>query len=202
MAPDDPKPQEEIAAPAPKPSNDPVDIFEKAVANANHYVDAHARHQSYKRKARLHIASMTAGVSAILLLAGFGAYQSLPGLQLSIAGVRAGVATAAPDFAASGFAYSGVSAHDGKRIIGLSNSQGQYQLIQQSTNWSDQDMIKEVSSVSANGDPNYSTLQAGDEKVYRLSNTHATWVKHGVWYQVTGDQALSDNQLTSLVKNS
>lgn len=200
-APEEPN-QGEVAAPAPKPSNGPDELFERAVQNANHFVDITARRVHFKKKARLHVASMTAGTLAILLIAGFAAYQNMPGVQLKIAGYRAGVATANPNFKSSGFAYNGVSVRDGKRVIGLKNSHGQYQLIQQSTNWSGSDMIQQVSSVSASGATNYTTIPLVNNTAYRLSNTQATWVSRGVWYQVTGNAALTDAQIRAIAQNS
>ncbi len=200
-APEDPEP-EEVAAPAPKPSNGLDELFERAMENATHFVDVTTSKTHFKKKVRMHVASMSAGTLALLLVIGFAAYQNSPGLQLRVAGFQTGVSTANPNFAASGFAYNGVTAKDGKRIIGLKSNTGEYQLSQQSTNWSGQEMIQQVSSVSASGDPNFTTVTGGGRTIYRFSGNQATWVKHGVWYQVSGTKSLSDSQLESLAQNS
>lgn len=189
-------------APAPHTTNKPLDIFEQAVANASHFVDIKNHRAGLKKRARRHAAGMAAGIIALVVIAGFAAYQNTPGLQLKLAGFRAGVATAhTPDFKAAGFAYRGVHASFGKLVIGLSNAGKQYQLTQQNTNWSNSDMIQGIGSVDASGTPDYNTLQVGATSVYRFGNNSATWIKNGNWYQLSGE-ALTNNQVASLVKNS
>lgn len=190
------------ATPPPMPTNKPVDIFEHALANATNFVDLQAHKQYFKKKTRRHMLSVASGALALLLIAGFAAYQNTPGLQIKVAGYRAGVATATPNFAASGFAYNGTKADHARLVIGLKGNGANYQLSEQSTNWSGQDMIDQVSSVNASGEANYTTLQAANSTVYRLSGSQATWVKDGIWYQVSGTKSLTDTQLKSLVQNS
>lgn len=188
--------------PPPTPTNKPFDIFEHAIENASHFVDISAQKSHFKKKARRHAMSMTAGAFAFLLIAGFAAYQNTPGIQLKAAGIRAGIATATPNFAGSGFAYNGVTTEQSRLVIGLKDSHGQYQLSEQKTNWSSSEMIQQVSAIDASGQTNYSTLQMSTNTVYRFGTTQATWVKDGVWYQVNGDQSLSETQLKSLVQNT
>jgi hypothetical protein len=202
IAPQDPA-GNEVHAPAPKPTNNPGDMFEQAMANATHFVDSASHHVRFKRKARLHAASMAAGAFGLLLLAGFAAYQNMPGVQLQVAGVRAGVSTANPDFKAAGFAYNGVKVQGNNRVIGLSApTGGSYALSQQKTNWSSFDMISHVSAIGADGTPNYRTVSAGESTIYRFSSTQATWVKNGTWYQLQGNQTLTDSQVQALAQNS
>ncbi len=190
-------------APAPHPpTNNPEDIFTHALANATHFVDVQANKLHFKKQARRHMASVAAGTLALVVIAGFAAYQNTPGLQFKVASIQAGVSTSMPNFEAAGFAYNGVRANNGRLAIGFSGSNGTYQLTQQTTNLSSSDMIQNVGATSANGTPNYTTLQANNTTVYRFGNTEATWVSSGKWYTVTGNGALSDSQIKSLVQNS
>ena len=190
-------------APAPLPNNNPQpqDIFNHALANAANFLDVREHRSHFRKQAKRHITSMAAGTLALLVIAGFAAYQNTPGLQLKVAGVQAGVATHMPNFSAAGFAYNGVKAGEGKLTLGFSNANGNYQLVQQNTSWSGTDMIQDVSAVDASGNPNYTTVQAGITTVYRFSNSNAMWVSNGKWYTVTGTGALSNNQVKSLVQN-
>lgn len=189
-------------APPPTQTNRPVDIFEHALENATHFVDIASQKSHFKKKARRHALSMAAGTFAFILIAGFAAYQNTPGIQLKLAGIRAGVATTTPNFAASGFAYNGATAEQSRLVIGLKDNHGQYQLFEQKTNWSGPEMIEQVSAIDASGQTNYSTLQAGSSTVYRFGSTQATWVKNGIWYQVNGDKGLTEAQLKDLVQNT
>lgn len=189
-------------APQPKPNNGPEDMFTRAIANAQHHVDIKAHTKAYKLTVRRHFASLAVGASALLVIVGFAMYLNVPSLQIRVAGMQAGVSTINPNFAKAGFSYTGVSASQSKRVIGLKTSESSYSLVQQPTNWAGGQMIDHISSVSASGTPNFKTLQFGDQTVYRLNNGNATWVKDGTWYQLNGDRAIGDTQLRSLVQNS
>jgi hypothetical protein len=197
------KPEGDVpaAVPAPQPTNKPQDIFDHALASANHFVDVKQHRAHFRKQSRHHVASMAAGMLALLVIAGFAIFQNSPGLQLKVAGMRAGVATTMPNFQAAGFAYTGVKAGDGKLTLGFSGGGSHYQLIQQDTNSSSQDMIRDISSTDAGGHPNYTTLKTDGTTVYRFSNTSATWISGGKWYSVTGNGALSNDQIKSLVEN-
>lgn len=195
-------------APAPQPNNKPdeppkpTDIFEHALANANHFVDLQAHKARYNRKARQHVASMAAGTLALLVIAGFAFYQNSAGLQFKVASFHAGVATHMPNLKAAGFAYTGVKAEDDTLVVGFSGSNGSYRLSQQATNLSGQDVVNGLSATDASGNPDYTTIQAGGTTVYRFGADNATWVQDGTLYTVNGTGSLTDQQVKSLVKNS
>jgi hypothetical protein len=200
LAPENPE-ETEPAAPEPKRTNTP-DMFVRAITNASHFVDLKEHHAKQRRAAKRHAMSMATGFAALLVIAGFAAYINMPGLQIRIAGIQAGVSAIQPNFEKAGFAYSGVEATDGKRIIGLQANGNKYQLLERSTNWDGKTMINTVSSVSANGTPNYKEVSVGAHTVYRFNEKQATWVKDGTWYHLSGDAAISDSQLASLVQNT
>ena len=197
------KPEETVEpVPAPERTNNPLDMFSEALAQASNFVDLKAHSAAYRRRARRYFASMAMGVAALLAIVGFAAYINSPDLQIRVAGFHAGVSTANIDFDKAGYAYTGVSATPTKRIIGLSHGTSHYQLTEEATNWDGETMIRSISSIHANGSPNYTTVKAGESTVYRFSQTRATWVKNGTWYTLSGDSTVSDSQLTALVQNS
>jgi hypothetical protein len=191
------------AAPAPTPTNKPTptDIFEHALANASHYVDVKHHSRAFKQKTRNHVLSMAAGTLALVIIAGFAAYQNTPGLQFKVASMQAGVTTQMPNLKAAGFAYKGVKSSDGKLTVGFSGQNGSYQMTQQSTNWTNDDMIEHIGATNASGQPVYKAIDAGNTKVYRFTNTDATWVENGVWYSVSGTTGLTDQQVAKLAQN-
>jgi hypothetical protein len=200
-----PEPVEPVdgGAPSPIPTNKPVDMFERAIANATNYVDVKAHTKHYHKKRSQHIASLAAATLALIVIAGFALYQNTPGLQFKYASFQAGVATAMPNVKAAGFAYTGVSSQFGKLTVGLKTDGNAYQLTQQSTNWTTNDLLQQSPvGTDASGQPAYQTLNAGTTAVVRFSDTSATWIKNGIWYQLSGQQPLSDSQVTSLAKNS
>lgn len=197
------KPQEQVPAapPPPMPTNKPTDIFEHALANATHYVDIHAHRQAYRKKVRTHVASMLAGSLVLIAIASFVAYQNSPALQLKVASVRAGISVRMPNLSSLGFTWGGVKANDGKVTVGLTKGANSYQLTQQSTNLSSDDMIANLGATDASGTPDYTAVPAGSTTVYRFGNTTATWVQDGTWYTLTGTAPLNNTQLASLVKS-
>lgn len=187
--------------PQPRSATNPVDIFEHALANASHYVDVRVHRAHFKKKRRTHLVSLTAGGLAMIVIAGFAAYQNSPSLQLKVASMESGVSAHMPNFKAAGFAYNGAKAGDGKLTVGFKGKQGSYELTQQTTNLSSDDMLQTIAATDASGYPTYATVKAGDTTVYRFSNTDATWVSSGKWYSVSGTSALTDSQVTTLVNN-
>ena len=201
-APQDNPTNEPPVIPSPTPTNTPVDIFEHAIANATHYVDIAAHKTQFRKKARRHTLGMAGGALALFMLTGVAAYLNMPTLQMKIASVRSGVTAPAPDFDKVGFTYGGVTAHDARLVLGLTSETGNYHLTRQTTNWSGEAMISHVSSVRANGTPNYSTINVDGQTVYRLSDNQFTWVRNGIWYSISGNAPLNDTQLAALVKNT
>ncbi len=198
------KPQEQVpgTAPAPQPNNKPTDIFEHALANAEHYVDLKAHKLHFKNKTRAHVASMAAGALALVVIATFAVYQNTPGLQFKVASIQAGFSTSMPDFKAAGFAYNGVRAQGNKLTVGFSNDSGDYKLTQQATNLSEDDMIGSIGATDSSGNPTYTAIDTdNDTTVYRFHNTDATWVKDGKWYTLTGTHALSNGEVRTLIQN-
>ncbi len=197
-----PKPgSNEPAAPTPPPAKPTGNIFDHALANASNFVDTHAHVRHHKKQVQRHLVSMAAGTLALVVIAAFAVYQNTPGLQFRVASLRAGIGTGMPDFQAAGFALNNAGVSQGRLTVGLSNSSGNYSLVQQTTNLSAQDMIRTVGATDASGYPIYQTVQAGDVTVYRFANNNATWIKDGVWYTVNGNGALSDSQIKNLVQN-
>jgi hypothetical protein len=182
-------------------ASQPADLFEQAIANATHYVDIAAHNTYFKKKARRHAIVMTSGIAVLVALGSFFTYSNTPSLQARMAGVVAGVSTSMPDFAAAGFLYEGVSGHEDRLTYRFRSELASYQLVEQQTNWSGAQMIRQISSVKANGTPNYTELSVGSMTLYKFSDSHATWVKDGIWYQIHGSQPLSDAQFTALVQN-
>lgn len=189
-------------APAPTPDNKPTDIFEHALANANHFVDIRTHKELYRKKARAHIASMVFGSLALIVVASFVAYQNSPTLQLKVATTRTGISAHIPNFAAAGFSFNGLRADSDKLIFGFRGTKGTYELTQTSTNFNDANMIQAIGATNANGTPVYQVVMAGNTMVYRFNNTNATWVSDGQWYTVSGTSALTNQQVQAIVQHT
>ena len=199
------KPEEvPLQAPEPKRTNEPFghDMFTNAIAAAQHHVDIKSYTAAYKRRAKHHFASMSLGVTALLVIVGFAVFLNSPQLQIHVAGIRAGVTTSGQDYSKAGFAFVGVEVEDSKRVLYLKDTQGErYKLTEQATSWGEKDMLANVASHKANGAPNYTVMKIDDQKVYHFDTGASTWIKNGTWYSLGGTANLSPEQLERLIRN-
>lgn len=180
-------------------------IFEQAIANSTHHRDVHREVRHHKKKVRSSRMQIGAGLAGLLLLAGFAAYQNTPGMQLKVAGMRAGIATASnPDYSVAGFAFQGVQSSGSKRVVALKDETGHnYNLVQQKTTWSEDDMLGALGSIDRNGVLNYEVVQSDSgAQLYRFENGTVTWIDGGVLNQLDNSAGLSDDQILSLSQQS
>jgi hypothetical protein len=192
-------------APPPLQTFTASEMFERAIERATNYVDIAAERAHFNKKKRAHALHMATGLTALALFAGFAFYQNSSMLQIKAAGLRSGLARSTPNLQATGFQYAGVQTAQDTRVLGLSDSAGNYQLRQTPTNWSGAAMIHSVSSTDASGVPNHETLSFAGTTVYRLTSGTYTWVKNGVWYQFTptdGHKEIPLDKLSALIQNS
>jgi len=192
-------------APPPLQTVSPTAMFENAIHQATHYVDIVAERTHFNRKKRTHALHMAGGLTALAVLTGFAVFLNSPSLQIRLAGLKTGLAQSTPDLSATGFGFGGVQTGSDARVLGLTDSEGNYQLRQTPTNWSGPAMIRSVSSTDASGKHNYETLNFAGYSVYRLTNGTYTWVKDGIWYQFTptdGNKEVPLDKLSALIQNS
>lgn len=197
--------KEAPSAPPPLQAHPATDMFEKAIEHATHYVDIAAERMQFNRKKRLHAVHMTAGLTALAVVAGFAFFLNSPAAQIRLSGLKSGINRSTPDLKATGFRYAGVQTKDDTRVLGLADTAGNYQLRQTPTNWSGSAMIKSVSATAASGARNYQEIRFAGYTVYRLSNGTYTWVKNGIWYQFSptdGHKAIPLDKLSALIQNS
>jgi hypothetical protein len=185
-----------------------MDIFEQALARANSHKETYidpkkakkhvkrASHHPAKRLARSGALALSA-----LLIAGFIAYQNTANITMRVAAHKAGFAASMPGFKPSGFAVGKFSYGSGFVAVNFhSNSDNRaFNLTQKVSNWDSEALLNEFVSNTA-GD-SYQTLQASGRTIYTYGNNNATWVDHGVWFNVQSNGSLSTTQLMSLASS-
>lgn len=199
------QPVREAANPAQQHHTRVSDMFEQAIAEASHFIDIKVAQENKQRRVRRQRLMFAGGGVAAFLLLMLVFYVQTPGVQMRIAGMRAGVRSAVPDIGAAGLSYQGVHTQNDKRIITLTDAVGRrYSFSQQPTNWNEQEMIKHASPNSSISDieTHSAGLTAGGLRLYRIGDKAVMWVKDGTWYQFVGNEALSDAQLKELARGS
>lgn len=160
-------------------------------------------HGRTARKLGISNRAMTTVTSAlaVVLLAGFFAYQNMPNLSLRMAASRAGFSATMPGYRPSGFAMQGpIKYGPGEVIISFkSNSDNRaYQVTQRPSKWNSETLLENF--VASDKKP-YQTFQKQGKTIYIYNDSDATWVNGGVWYQVAGNSSLTSDQLLNIASS-
>jgi hypothetical protein len=174
--------------------------FQDALQNAQ----THKQAKLHKAKRR-HRAAKKLGVSAralniasitlvVVLLTGFVAYQSAPGLSLRLASSQAGFHAALPGYTPSGFGIAGpIKAAPG--VVSISfrshSDDRSFNVNQRQSNWTSESLLSNF--VASN--KSYQALEDKGKTIFVYNGNNATWVNGGIWYQVVGNANLSNDQL-------
>lgn len=197
---------------APAAHHQPSKAHEAVFSEALNHANSHQQptlpkraHTHQKVASKLGVGSKIVGVGAGLLAAalliGFIAYQNVPNLTMRLAAAKAGVHAAMPGYQPTGFALNGPVQYSPGQITLNFKAHGDnraYQLVQQSTKW-DSDTLK--SKYVAVNDRPYQTFQANNKTIYIYGNSTATWVNNGVWYQISGNASLNNDQLLQIARS-
>lgn len=189
------------ASPTKKPS---MDIFERAIAEATSHQQpkpADIRH-SKARKSRLvgsKVFSTIAVIAVIVLLGGFIAYQNKANLTMRLASSRAGIAADLPTRVPAGFSAGKFSYSPGVVSIaytGVDNRR--FAIVQRASAW---DSSALLSDYVASAQRPYQKFESAGRTIFVFANNDATWVSHGIWYQIQANGSLSTNDLINIASS-
>lgn len=184
-----------------------INPFQHAIEHATSHTQPRAKkanaHHKLARKLNVHprVVSMSAGALAVVVLAGFFAYQNTPNLTMRVAAAKAGVRGSLPSYKPAGFSMNGpVNSAPGQITIAYkSNSDDRsFKLVQKSTEWNSETLLNKF--VAKDQRP-YQSYQEDDKTIYIYDSNNATWIERGVWYQVEGNGALSSDQLLRIANS-
>lgn len=170
-------------------------LFEQAMANST------SHQQTYNRKSRhglsrAHVAILSSAF-AIIFVAGFLMYRSIPSMNLSLASSKAGFRASMPGYQPPGFSLGHLTYGSGSVTINYhSNSDDRKFSVTEKTSTWDSSMLF-ADYVKTSNQP-YQSYQIAGRTVYLYGDNNATWVDGGIWYVVNGDTALSSNQLLEM----
>lgn len=179
-------------------------LFQHAVENASSHSQpkAHPTKRSHRVAKKMRVSpkalNFAAGSMAAVLLIGFIAFQNVPNLSMRVATARAGVDGRIPSYQPAGFSLSGpIQYQPGQITLAYqSNSDSRNFVVnQRSSQWSSDSLLEQY---VAPNKQDYQTFEENGKTVYVYDKTNATWVDGGVWYQIEGDSALSNDQLLQM----
>ncbi len=204
-----------VAAPAEEPRkehDEPTHVrksermFAHAMASAS-TPQHHYKKEGFQRKVadRLQVAPKVVSVAsaslAVVLLAGFFAYQNVPQMSYQIAARNAGVEGNLPTKTIAGYKLSGpITYSAGRLVISFQSNSDErgYKIEQRASNWNS-DALKS-NFLAIKSDP-YQTIQDKGRTIFTYGNGNATWVDGGVWYRIEGNDRISTNQILAIASS-
>lgn len=188
------------------------DLFEKAIAAADSHLQPPVSQKKRGRQARRsaksvakvtkkpahhHLASVTAASFAVLAICGMVALQNKTNLTLRFANAQAGFHASLPTYQPSGYGVGNFNYSAGSVGTTFHNSANNrdYSLVQQTTKWDSQALLDNYVRIN---NPSYHTLQSGNQIIYVYGKNDASWIKDGIWYQLTSNGSLSTSQVLNI----
>jgi hypothetical protein len=188
------------------------ELFASAIAAANSHEERYispkklaktarkeAKHaaKTTKRRPRHHLASAVAASFLVLAIGSFVALQNKSAITMRFADAKAGFHASVPGYQPQGYSVGDFSYSAGNVAMKYHDSGADryYTIRQQTTKWNDDELLDNF--VKANY-TSYQILQAGQQIIYVYGDNDASWVKDGVWYQLTSGGSLSSSQVLSI----
>lgn len=178
-------------------------VDERALENANSHTqpkltkkELRALHGKRRKHSHLAAAGLI-GVMALVVLA-YVIYANMAGVMVKVASVHAGFAAVLPNQRPSGYSLASIEYDPGVvRFDFKSNVDSRsYTLTEHSSTWNTAALVSNV-VIPLEGS-NYHKINVNSNTIYLYGNDQAAWVKKGVWYQLSGNNSLSTNQILKL----
>ncbi len=172
-------------------------MFENSVKKA---FAAENNHHKTKKHSSTMSKLATAGIFALVLLvvAGGLSYHYLNRVSLYLASTKAGFSATSPTYSPSGYGIANVSYAKG--IVSSeyhSNTDNRsYNISEKTTTWNNTDLVNNYVSALSNDD--YVTINSNGLTIYLYGTRNATWINNGIWYIITSNNSLSDQQMVHL----
>jgi hypothetical protein len=137
-------------------------------------------------------------VVTAIVIAGVLFYQFLPRLDLNIASTKSGVHAVLPSYKPANFGFA-TPVKYASGVLTISYRQKgtghEFSITEQNSAWDSQTLLD---SFVAPSDPAYKTTQKNSQTFYIYNQTNITWVTGGIWYQISGNANLTNDQLLAI----
>lgn len=138
---------------------------------------------------------------AIVLIAGFTAYQNIPNLKMRLASSRAGLSGTLPAYQPPGFSLSDITYKTGQINISFrSNSDSRnFTVTQAASSWNSDTLREKLKSTGQISMP----VEVPDKgkTLFIYNDSNVTWVDGGVLYRIEGESKLNSDQLMNLANS-
>ncbi len=174
-------------------------IKDQAIAKA--LATPTAKPAKVKRERRFHWSrrfTIITSIFVVLIVGAYLTYVNIPSISVGFAASQAGISATYPQYKPDGYHLSQpVTYSDGTVTLNFkSNSNStQYTIVQTRSSWDSSAVLANIVQKAA-GD-NYVTTQESGLTIYQYDNT-AVWVNGGILYTISGNAALSDDQVRQI----
>ncbi|MEO5949166.1 MAG: hypothetical protein ABIP74_02075 [Candidatus Saccharimonas sp.] len=148
------------------------------------------KHPKMRRLVSIASASM-----AVLLLGGYFTYLSMPSISTRVAAAQAGIAANYPGYQPMGYSLSGPVAYQQGRVtmtFAANAGPSTYTLDQTKSGWDSSAVLD--SYVKPHAGDDYQTTTSNGLTIYTYGS-NAAWVNGGIFYTISGNAPLSDDQI-------
>lgn len=143
-----------------------------------------------------HKVGITFAGMAVLVLGAYFTYLNMPNLSIRMAAAQSGVNNASyPGYRPSGYSLNGPIAYNNGEVrmkFAANTGPTSFAITQTKTSWDSTALLDNL--VTPNSDNKYVTNRYNGLTLYTFDTT-TTWVNNGILYTISGDAALSNEQI-------
>jgi hypothetical protein len=135
--------------------------------------------------------------AAVIILGGYVWLHNYPKLAVQNAGSQAGLTAALPSYVPSSYSLAGTATGPGLLTLKFTSPSADSPLTiaQRRTAWDPSSLLDNY--VAKNAD-DYAAVEGQGLTIYLFGNNNATWVNHGIWYNIAGADHLSRDQVLKI----
>lgn len=144
-------------------------------------------------------ATVAAGLAALVIMGGYIWINNYPKMTIKTAAAKAGIDATIPGYVPSSYSLAGQVAYaPGEITLNFSgaNHDDNLQITQRRTNWDSGSLLENYVAKTSS---QYSAVEGQGLTVYMYGNGQASWVNHGIWYNIDGNNKLSREQLLKII---
>jgi hypothetical protein len=133
----------------------------------------------------------------VVIMAGYVWAQNYPKMALQNASSQAGVSASLPGFMPSSYSLARTISEPGQITLNYTSPSepSALEIAQSKSTWDSNSLL--ANFVSKNTD-DYAAVQGEGLTIYLFNNNEATWINHGIWYNIQGATLLSRDQILKI----
>jgi hypothetical protein len=173
----------------------------KLASHAPEPTENRSRHKRFASKRSRNISPRTsrgiATAAVVIIMGGYIWIQNYPKMALQNANDQAGVSASLPGFMPSSYSLARTVTAPGQITLNYTSpsAPSTLQIAQAKSAWDSNSLL--ANFVAKNAD-DYAAVQGEGLTIYLFNNNQATWVNHGIWYNIQGATLLSRNQILKI----